>query len=278
MLKHQKTMVMIIGHKDPHYLIDTAESIKFYNKGNYEIVFAIDANRDMAYLLENKYGKNRVFVTGEQNGWGRGILRTIIHALDYFKPRIKYEHVITMDSDALCVGPFIDIMIKKAETPDVFFVGSIWHSPGKDHGFHFSLRSSGFMNEYPFKFKTEMAAGPCMLWTSHCFKFLKTVGLLPSWEFDKRYNSIHFAHDQLSTWLYSCGVCQIERVDNIMEIKWRESLPTFHSTIWGNIPITYNHTAIIHPTQSDKYTEDKCREYFRQKRLTIPSPPSMPIL
>jgi len=265
MMKIQKNLVMIVGHKNPEYLIDTAESVSHYNNGNYDIVFAIDFDKHTSSVLENRYGKSKVFVSKEPNGWGRGILRTIIHALDYFQP-LNYSNVFTMDSDALCVGPFINFMLEKVYDTNVFFVGEIWHSPSKDHGFHYNLRSSGFMKEYPFQFRTEMAAGPCMLWTSHCLRFLKEIGLMPAVEFDKRYGLIHFAHDQLSTWLRSCGIGRIESVDHIMEMRWRDALPTFESISWGPVPITYEHTAIIHPTASHKYSEEKCREYFRYIR------------
>lgn len=257
---------MIIGHKNPGYLIDTADSIKYYNKGNYEIVFAIDNNLEAYAALAAKYGQDRVFVTAHSNGWGRGILRTIIYALDYFETRIPYHHVITIDSDALCVGPFVNAMVKKAEQPNVFFVGSIWHSPSKDHGYHRTLRASGFMGDYPYKFITEMAAGPCMMWTNHCFKFFRHIGLMPASKFDDKYKFIHFAHDQISTYLRSCGVCEIEDIGHLMEIKWRQSLPTFNVPLWGDVPITHPHTAIIHPTESYVYTEDNCRGYFKSKR------------
>ena len=130
MFKLQKTLVMIVGHENPHYLMDTYDSIKYYNNSrNYEIVFAIDFNKAVASVLEQKYGENHVFVTNSQNGWGRGILKTIIHALDYFKSRINYRDLITIDSDALCVGPFIDNMLFRIDSPKVFFVGTIWRSP-----------------------------------------------------------------------------------------------------------------------------------------------------
>lgn len=267
MIKPEKNLVMIIGHKDPHFLIDTAESVRHYNPiNNYEIVFAVDFNKDVGNELKIKYGPEKVFITHQVNGWGRGILRTIFHALDYFKP-LNYRHVFTMDSDALCVGPFVDLMTRKAdETTDVFFVGKVWYSPGKDHGYHRALRASGFMGEFPYYFRTEMAAGPCMLWTHHCINFCRTVGLLPGHAFDRIYPVIHFAHDQLSTYFVNCHAGRIERVDEIMEIRWREALPSFRSAHWGDIPSTYQHTAIIHPTQSHLYQEKNVREYFRQKR------------
>lgn len=264
MLRNPKTLVMVVGHKNPHYLVDTADSIRYYNKGNYDVVFAIDFNKEAASSLRSKYGKEHVFVSSEQNGWGRGILRTIIHALDYFKP-MAYHHVITMDSDALCVGPFIDIMSSKVVDTDIFFVGSVWYTPSKDFGFHHSLRASGFMGEYTYNFRTEMAAGPCMMWTNHCFKFFKQIGLMPADKFDKLYPLIHFAHDQISTWLLGCNVCRIENIGHIMEMKWRQSLPSF-STPTGLIPITHSHTAIIHPTEANMYREDNVREHFRSKR------------
>lgn len=268
MIKSIKTIVMIIGHNNPHYLIDTAESVRFYNNGNYDIVFVIDFNIDAASVLIKKYGSDKVFVSKEKNGWGRGILRTIIHALDYFKTIVPYDNLITMDSDALCVGPFIDRMLEKI-TPEIFFVGTVWWSPGHDHNFHHRLRSSGFMSNYPFVFRTEMAAGPCMLWTKHCLKFLETVNLIPGYKFDIIYPNILFAHDQLSAYLNSCGVGRIAETNYLMEIKWRESLPVLLVPNWGLMPITYETTAIIHPTQSNNYTEDNCRKYFRNKRKIV---------
>lgn len=267
MIKLEKTLVMITGHEHPEYLIDTCESIKFYNKSkNYEVVFAIDNNKQVAQILINKYGKNHVFVSDGPNGWGRGILKTIVYALDYFNSRIKFDNLITFDSDALCVGPFINNMLLKIDGTDVFFVGGIWHSPGKDHVHHRVLRSSGFMSEFKYKFQTSMAAGPCMLWSKHCLKFMETVDLRPAHKFDKIYPHIHFAHDQISTWLVSCGAGIIVDMGSILELKWRCALPTFHTPEWGNVPITHGHTAIIHPTKSDKYTEDNCRAYFKFRR------------
>jgi hypothetical protein len=266
MIKIPTTAVMIIGHDHPEYIIDTAESIKYYNKGNYEIVFAIDFNRKVAATIEEKYGKDHVFVTKEINGWGRGILRTIIHALDYFNERMNICNLITMDSDALCVGPFVNTMLKKTEETDVFWVGTTWYTPSKDYGYHRSLRASGFMSEFPYTFKTQMCAGPCMMWTNHCFKFMKQVGLIPGNEFDKKYSLIHFAHDQISTYFIGCGIGRIENVSQLMEIRWRQALPTTNLAPWGNIPITYENTAIIHPTKSNVYKEENCRNYFRGKR------------
>lgn len=263
--KNYKNTVMIVGHKNPHFLIDTAESVRFYNK-NCNIVFAIDHDEYTAKFLTKHCGYNRVFLSSQKNGWGRGILRTIIHALDYFKERMPCENVITMDSDALCTGPFVNIMASKVTSPEIFFVGTIWNSPGKDHGYHHKLRASGFMSEYPYIFNAEMAAGPCMLWSTHCFKFLETIGLMPGSSFDKKYHMIHFAHDQISTYLKNCGVCRIGETNHIMEMRWRSSLPTVPS-IWGPVPHIHNHTSIIHPTESHLYTEENCRGYFRNKRF-----------
>ena len=270
MMKLPTTAVMIVGHEHPDFIQDTAESIRYYNKGKYEIIFAIDFNRRAAAPLEAKYGQDHVFVTKEINGWGRGILRTIIHAMDYFKS-MNIGHLITMDSDALCTGPFIDAMIAKTTEPDVFWVGKTWYTPSKDWGFHRSLKASGFMGDFPYHFKTEMCAGPCMMWTHHCIKFMHQVGLMPGSEFDKHYPNIHFAHDQISTWFFSCGQGKIESIANLMEIRWRESLPTHSVMNYGPVPIVYKHTAIIHPTKSNVYTEENCRNYFRNKRKEVPS-------
>lgn len=267
MIKPQKNLVMIIGHQNPHFIIDTADSVKHYNpRNNYEIVFAIDNNEECGTSLKEKYGPEKVFITSENNGWGRGVLRTFVHALDYFEP-LNFRHVFTMDSDALCVGPFVDQMLVAAEDTDCFFVGHIWPTPTKDHGFHFFLRNSGFMGEYSWNFNKDMAAGPCMLWTSHCLNFLHTIDLRPAIEFDNKYPLIHFAHDQLSTYLNSCGVGKIVDVEkNFMMIRWRKPLPTFRSHFWRAIPITYENTAILHPTQSCVYNEVTMREYFKVKR------------
>ncbi|NIQ15396.1 MAG: hypothetical protein GTO02_13670, partial [Candidatus Dadabacteria bacterium] len=73
MIKIPKNIVMIIGHEHPKFLIDTAESIRYFNNNNnYEIVFAIDFNKQTSAYLQEKYGRDRVFVSREKNGWGRG--------------------------------------------------------------------------------------------------------------------------------------------------------------------------------------------------------------
>jgi hypothetical protein len=93
---------------------------------------------------------------------------------------------------------------------------------------------------------------------------------MPGSEFDKKYPLIHFAHDQISTWFLGCGMGRIENVPHLMEMRWRQSLPTTFVEPWGHVPITYKHTAIIHPTKSNVYTEDNCRNYFKSKRKEIP--------
>ncbi len=59
---------------------------------------------------------------------------------------------------------------------------------------------------------------------------------------------------------------KIENVGHLMEMRWRQSLPTINVLPWGNVPATHSHTAIIHPTKSNLYTEENCRDYFKSKR------------
>lgn len=260
-------LVLIVGHRNPEFLLDTANSIRFFNQDvKYDIAFAIDGDNYTYDIVSQKVGKDHAFITDKKNGWGRGILRTIIHAIDYFSS-FRFKHLITIDSDALCVAPFIKTMIESVNDPDVFFAGTIWWSPDQDHAYHSRLRKCGFLSGYEFHFRTEMAAGPCMLWSNNCLNFMTKCGLLPGKEFDKIYPCIGFAHDQISTYLLSCG-CGSIRETPIMELKWREPLPYEEILGWGNIPIIGEGISVIHPVASDAYEEKSCREYFRNLRYS----------
>lgn len=258
---------MIIGHRDPHYLIDSADAIAHYNK-DVQIVFAIDYNKNVYDKLISKYGSEFVFVSKERNGWGRGILRTIVHALEHFNKYFEFKNLITLDDDSLCVAPFVERLIGKIK-PDSLFAGTIWNSPDYDHHFHHKLYNSGFLADREFHFKVELSAGPCMLWTEKCLNLLSEIGLYPAEAFEKVYPNIGFCHDQISTYLNSLDYGTIEDAGDMMTLRWREAVPTTHIHKWGEIPIINNGISVIHPVVSDCYDEMTCRTYFRRKRYSV---------
>jgi hypothetical protein len=268
-INKERVLVLIVGHRDPHFLIDTADSVKYFNKdANFDIVFAIDYNKEVANKLIQKYGEKFVFVSKEQNKWD-GVLRTVIYAIEYFRANFEFDYLIVMDCDSLCVGPFINYLVKKI-TSRSLFVGTIWHSPDNNHPFHYKLYfDSGFLGEKQFNFQDQICAGPCWLWTKKCLDLLPEIGLYPPEVFDKVYPKINFACDQISTYLNSVGYGTIEDAGEIMTLRWRQALPTNHVHGWGEMPMIENGISVIHPVVSYIYDEMTVRNYFRRKRYQI---------
>ncbi len=266
------SLIMIIGHQYPHFMADTAESIEYYNKNSecdFKVVFAVDYDKDVANELVEIYGRDRVYRSQSKNGWGKGILRTIFYALDYFAD-YNFTELITVDSDALCVGPFIDHMhnsaVNNLSQPAVFFSGAIWGVPDYDKALLYKFRDSGFMAG-DWEFIWDLVAGPCMLWTQRCLDFLIESGWRPGHSYDKgHYRHVGFAHDQITTYLKSAGACSFDDTGAIMNMRWRISLPVVELPNYGAVPDIGPETSIIHPVVSSNYTEENCRRYFKSLR------------
>tara|TARA_Y100000034_G_scaffold135520_1_gene207766 strand:+ start:6550 stop:7365 length:816 start_codon:yes stop_codon:yes gene_type:complete len=269
---------MIIGHQFPHFLADTANSIEHHNKDSecdFKVVFAIDHDEDVANKLIKIYGRDRVYRSESKNGWGKGILRTIFHAMDFFADHHYFTELVTFDSDALCTGPFVDHMHDSAANnplePPVFFSGTIWGVPDYDKPDLYKFRDKGFMTgEWEFVWK--LVAGPCMLWTQRCLDFLIESGWRPGPSYDKEYyKHVTFAHDQISTYFKSAGACSFDDTGTIMNVRWRTPLPVIELPNYGAVPDVKPGTSIIHPVVSSSYTEENCRRYFKSLRANKPT-------
>lgn len=292
-----EVLVLIVGHKRPDFLVDTAESFHHYNKNaktTYRVAFAIDGNHDCANAISDAYGSDVVYCAPTPNGWGRGILRTIAYSLDYFRRNgLRWNHLITIDSDTLIVDRCLDEYVFKIK-PDTFFVGQKWGgkgpyssaNPGPTERIQRAVRQFaklGIVDEYHWRLVDYMVAGPFMLWTGKCLDFMTSVGLLPGPALDELYPYIHFPHDQMTTfilgveghgfvdvgghesgelsplsWLY-CG--DVGGMDG-----WKCGLPSYEIEPYGQIPLFRDGTAVIHPIRSKKFNEGKVRSFFRKLR------------
>jgi hypothetical protein len=283
--KSRKVLVMIIGHNNPHFLQDSAEAFMFYHRDattSFEVVFAIDCNKESEEYLVSRYGQDYVFNSRDKNGWGRGILRTIIHAMDYFEDRFYFSDMMTMDSDALCIGPCIDIICDGIEENDLYS-GLKWPLDPNDRAWHFRLQryapSIRGKQIYPLlshKSAIEgdgkrICAGPCMFWTKMCLDILKESGFRPGKLFDNLYRHIYFPHDQISTFLYLVSAGNHKEHKSLYRMKWSSSLDKEFVEGFGDVPSVDENVCIIHPTGVTEEEEVHTRKYFKHLRDECPS-------
>ena len=280
--KPRKVLVMITGHNNPHFLQDSAEAFMFYHRDattSFEVVFAIDCNKEVEEYLVSRYGQDYVFNSPDKNGWGCGILRTIIHAMDYFEDRFYFSDMITMDSDALCVGPCLDIICDGIGENDLYS-GLRWPLDPNDRIWHFRLQrfgpSIGGNKIYPLSYRPShdsgkiICAGPCMFWTKMCLDILEESGFRPGRLFDNLYCNIEFPHDQISSFLYSIGAGKHNQHRSLYYMKWNDSLDKEFVKGFGDVPIVGENVCIIHPTGVTAEEEVHTRKYFKHLRDKFP--------
>jgi hypothetical protein len=282
-------LVVIVGHKFPDFLHDTAESFDHYNKNSktsYRIAFAIDFNRDTADYLAAIYGPECVYRSASQNGWGRGIYRTLAYALDHYKRNgLRWKHLITIDSDTLIVGPCLDEYVSKV-SDGVCFVGQKWggkgqyssSNPGPNEHNQRQVRhlaKLGIFNETDWRLVDYMVAGPFMLWTKLAQDILTDIGLLPGPELDEIYQFFLFPHDQVSTLILGLPDCTFVPVGRSSMLHcgdmggddtWKAGLPSIRIPPYGQVPKVPGSAAVIHPIRSKKFQEGNVRSYFKKLR------------
>lgn len=284
--KHAEVLVLVVGHENPHFLSDTARSFDHFNAGSrssYRVGFAVDADRDCAGWLADRYGDDLVYCSPKPNGWGRGILRTVAYALDHFRRNgIRFEHLITVDSDTLVVGPCLDVFAGLA-APGVSFVGRKWggdppHSaanPGPVEKSRRQVRHLANLFPHPWTAVDYMVAGPFMLWTAHALGFMKALGLLPGSALDEIYPFVRFPHDQVSTLVLGFeghGFAEVGPTAMLYcgdvggDDAWKGGLPSVRIDPYGNVPVFPPGTSVIHPIRSKNVNEGKVRSYFERLR------------
>lgn len=294
-IRHVDVLVLIVGHKDPEYLDDTAESFASCNSGSiasYELAFAIDHNPDCASVLAARHGDHRVYCSPEINGWGRGILRTVAYALDHLaRNGLQWEHLITIDSDTLIVGPCLDHYVMRIG-PDTCFVGQKWgggpsdaSNPGPTDK---SLRQVRYLAKLglfddPWSLVDYMIAGPFFLWTRKCLDFMSRIGLLPGSALDEIYPYILFPHDHITTFILGVeghGFAEVESVSMLYcggvggEVAWKTGLPSAFMPSYGHrLPVFPPGTGVIHPIRSPDLEEGAVRAFFRSRRKDDPCIP-----
>lgn len=270
--KDPVVLIMVIGYKEPEFMLDTGESVQYYNRHSnlpFEVVYAVDYNQETAEYLEKAVGKERVYRSPVKNGWGRGILKTIFDGLDHFEKTFYFSDLVTMDDDCLCVGPFIDQFYQcSKDNPNSLFVGNMRWSIEGDYICHKHLHYSGFLSHMDFKWHGSLIFGPCMWWTGRCVSLLPSIGLRPSWAFQQIYDHVFFPHDQISTFLAGVGLGDMIDVGYGPKMEWRCSLPVHAVPGYGQIPFVEKGVNLIHPINADYVTPvSKIRSYFRDQRL-----------
>ena len=283
-------LVLVIGHQYPDFLADTAESFEYYNRDSlisYRLAFAVDHNRDCADALSQQYGDEVVYCSASQNGWGRGIIRTMAFALDHFhRNGLMWEHLITVDSDALIVGgPLLEQYVSLIE-PGVCFVGQKW---GGDPPYSSSNPGPTEIGSRLIKYLAKLelfhenwqllnyhGAGPFLLWTRQTLDFMKKIELLPGSVLDGIYQYVLFPHDLLTTFILGVEGHEFRDVGVISMLycgdvggnqEWHEGMPSVMIHPYGEIPVFPKGTGVIHPIRSKKFSEGDVRLFFRKLRI-----------
>jgi hypothetical protein len=282
-------LVLIVGHKYPDFLSDTADSFDHYNRdssASYRIAFAIDHNRDCASVLSRRFGEDAVYCSAVNNGWGRGIVRTMAHALDHFQRNgLRWKHLLTIDSDALVVGKCLDRYVELAEEPGVCFVGQKWGgegpyssaNPGPTEASQRQVRYLAKLGLFAesWNLVDYMVAGPFIFWTRKTLDFLERVGIFPGPSLDAIYDYILFPHDQLTTLVLGIEGHEFRDVGPISmlhcgdvggNVEWKTGLPSITVETYGEVPEVPEGVAVIHPIRSKKFEEGKVRAFFRKQR------------
>ncbi len=284
---HRDLLVLVVGHEKAELLADTAESFIYHNTGqqhSFHMAFAVDHNPECAEALSKKY--DHVYDAPKNNGWGRGIMRTIVHALDHSHTRgISYDHLLTIDSDTLVTGPCLNRYMELIDE-ETFIVGKKWGGKGKYSSVNpgpeeSSLRQIrmivkfGLYPEEELLLPDYMAAGPFVIWTRKSLDFLREIGLLPGHKFDELYPYILFPHDQMTTFILGyhpggfreMGPSAMLYCGNVGgKEQWKQGLPSVVVQPYGEVPTFPAGTSVIHPIRAKKFDEKKVRQYFRNMR------------
>lgn len=282
-------LVLIIGHRHAAFLADTAESFDHYHKDvktTYKVAFGIDNNPMCSEPLVELYGHDLVYNTAKSNGWGRGVLRTMVHALDHFKRNgLRWKHLLTVDSDTLIVGPCLDEYVAKIGDKTCF-VGQKWGgrgpfssaNPGPDEKTQRQIRQFAKLvlkPDIPWRLVDYMVAGPFMVWTEKSLEFMEEIGVMPGSALDEVYRYMAFPHDQLTTLILGArdhefapiGKASLLHCGDVGgEEDWKSGLPSIRIAPYGQIPTVPSYARVIHPIRSKKFDEGKVRAFFRNIR------------
>lgn len=264
-----ETLVFITGHIDPINIIDSAEAFDYWHNGkNYRLVFVIDNNFLCSKRIISARPKDLVFTTPTKNGWGRGVLVSILQAIEHFSKEIQFDNLLTMDDDNLTIGPFLEeIILRSKKTPDALFAGKILHVHHSHRAEYQRLRNSGFLANMTYNYRDNLVSGACMLWTTRALQIISDVGILPLSNFmGKIFPHFHLSHDHLSGYFSSCGLGNLVSSDPLGNVEWKNCLPSTFINNYGPIPIVNPYTAFIHPIRCNGYNQQDVRKYFRNLR------------
>lgn len=282
-------LVLIVGHQNPDFLMDTIESFDHHNRDtrhSYLTAYAVDNNKDCAQVISSRTNPDLVYYSKSKNGWGRGIMRTIAYALDQFRRNgYQWDHLITIDSDTLIVGPCLDNYLDEIE-PGVCFVGQKWGGEGPYTPFNpgptevskrqiRQLAKLGILPEGEWNLPDYMVAGPYMVWTRECQNFMEKCGLLPGSAFDQYYPYVSFPHDQMSTFVLGYQGNQFREIgpasylycgDVGGEDDWKSGIPIKTMLPYGKVPVHPEYASVIHPIRTKVFEEGKVRAFYRKIR------------
>ena len=264
-----KTLVIVLGHKHPEFMIDNEEAFRFFhpNVDDYIFTFIVDNNELMANQLSDIYGEEFVFFTGTKNGWGRGCLRSFVGGIEYFEKHHIFNDLITLDSDCICTGPFLSEFSNKCRRDKkIFFGGTIWPFPEIDLQMHHYFHNEvGMPFSKNFEPQSQVIAGPCMLWTESCLEFMRSYGWFSLENFDKFYDHLFFPHDQISTYMKSSKKCSYLKITAEMlccKISRSGVKHKVHED-FGKVPIICD-ARVFHPT-GDESLEDEEKKFNLEK-------------
>ena len=251
--KH-KTLVTVLGHKHPEFMIDNEEAFRFFhpNTDEYVFTFIVDNDKKIADHLRKTYGEEFVYFTGTKNGWGRGCLRSFVGGIEYFEKHHKFNDLITFDADCICTGPFLSQFSRMGKKDKkIFFGGKVWPLAKRDMHMQIYFQKEIGLPYNPNiakgKWKENVIAGPCMLWTESCLEYMRAHGWLSLESFDSFYEYLYFPHDQISMYMRNYTHCEIISVKDFLVHVSGSSIRYKTHEDFGKVPIIGD-ARVLHPT------------------------------
>lgn len=278
-MRHSKLCICVRCHAYPEFVLDEVDSIFHYATTMPHVMLAIDRgpngdthNQD---LIEKqvlmRYPQVQVFKADQQWGWGAGMYGLLCDAIHWAHQRMRFDHFLSLDYDALFVGEGADAAIlADAELPGVGLVGTITQMGETWKGLfdrHWAEIMKMTKNVQPVKgWQRFCVYGAVMCLSKPCLDVMESRGYL-SGPIRMVKQNARISDDPWLSFLAQVAGFEVRNNSGYCYNVWR--LPEDYRLVMNRRPLL----KIWHPAKmgpggrpTNDSAERLCRNYFRRRR------------
>jgi len=124
-----KLCICIRCHDYAESVIDTIDSVKYYSTTNPYIMVAIDLKdeNNIAGLISRSHPDVGVYISPRRCGWGKGLYRLFVGALEWGNGEKRFDHYCVIDYDTLFIRQGADAMLLSEIDKGVGLMGAMQH-------------------------------------------------------------------------------------------------------------------------------------------------------